>query len=74
MKKKNYMVQLNVRVPAAMKELVKLVADETDSSIEEIIQDAFALHCGWADDLVKARRKRCLAAIKRLDAKTKSPG
>jgi hypothetical protein len=74
MEKRNKLVQLNTRVPALMKECVEILSVETGFSMEEIMQDALALFCGLDDDLVKARRKRCLAAIKRLDAKTKNPG
>jgi hypothetical protein len=69
MKKDTDLVQFNTRVPKVMKDAVKLISKETGFPAEDIAQDAFALYYGEADDLVLARHKRCMAAIKKLKAK-----
>lgn len=60
------LAQLNARVPAGMKRIVKAIAVATDLNLEDMTADAFRLYLGVECQAVKSRRKAVLQTFKKL--------
>lgn len=60
-------VQLNARVPATLKKVVRMVAIDTGESVEQVVFDAFAWFYNHGDSELENRHRKYVEAFKRIN-------